>query len=691
MVPPAHYAISYPAGSSGLTCQPLTVRITAHDAAHGAVVAPAGTTVTLATVPGGAGWTLKSGGGSLLAGPSRYVFSGTESFVEFYLSQITPATLDIDLVDGGGRTDLDGSATEDAPASFADSGLVFDVPDHSAGQAQALTISALRRDNAAVACVPAFSNVTRSVNFWSGYLNPATGTLPVLVNGSAVGAAAPGTAIGLAFDANGSAALGVRYDDVGSLQLNASTTFAGVDGVARTLTGSDAFIVRPYGFKLQSLACAANFSPLAGAFCPAGETVSGTITAVRFDSTQPNSLGAATPNFGRESPAQGVTLAADSLAMPAAGGTATAPVAVTTGAFAAGAATISFNWPQVGAFRYRPNFTGGGYLASGALTAAGGDASRDFAGPIGRFYPYRFTIADNGSASGHPACLLTYAGQPFTLGFILTAVAKDLSTATTNYGVSGYAPTLTAAAMSLAAENLDDGVSRGTQVVTDPAGTVPVFTTVWAAGVATFAAANHRFRRGSAVPPYGPWDALKLGVRLVDDSGDQVPLVGNFDAATSGACTTCTARSLVDMSLRYGRLRIANAYGSELTQLPVPLLAESWTGSGWAQNALDNCTALTTPLPASAFSNYQRNLSAGETTATLTSPLVAGNARLILSAPGSGNAGAVRITIDSPAWLDFQWDGVDQGGDGELFDDDPSALATFGVSRNNFIFMRENY
>jgi hypothetical protein len=689
-----HYAIGYPEGSSGLTCQPLAVRITAHDAADNPVTPAAGTTITLSTTPSGAGWALKAGGGTLLAGPPRYVFSGTESFVELWLAQTTPATLDIDLVDGAGRSDGDGNALEDAPAVFADSGLVFDVPDHAAGLVQNVAVRALRRDDATQACVPAFANVTRSVRFWSAYANPGSGTLPVAINGSAIAAAAPGTAFGLAFDAAGAAAITLSYPDVGALNLFASVTFTGVDGVSRTLTGDDAFVVRPFGFKLAGLACAAPFSPAPGAFCPAGETVSATLTAVRHDAAQPFALGAATPNFGQESPAQGASFALDSLVMPGAGGSATPLAAVTVGAFTGGAAAVSFNWPQVGSFRVRPALGGASYLGSGDLPAAGADASRDFAGTIGRFHPYRFVVTDNGSAPGHPACTLTYAGQPFSLGFLLRAVAKDLAAVTDNYGVAGaggYAPRLTAAALALVAENADDGIDRGAMIVTDPGGTPPAFVPTWTGGSASFPAASHRFRRGSAIAPYGPWDALKIGLRVVDDSGDAVPLIGDLNAATSGPCAPCDARRLVDTALRYGRLRIANTHGSELTQLPVPLLAEYWNGSAWVQNTLDACTALTSPLPAGAFSDYRRGLSPGETGGTLASPLVAGNARLRLSAPGAGNAGSVKVTIDSPAWLRYRWDGVDQGGDGELFDDDPSAVASFGVSRNNFIFMRENY
>jgi MSHA biogenesis protein MshQ len=44
--------------------------------------------------------------------------------------------------------------------------------------------------------------------------------------------------------------------------------------------------------------------------------------------------------------------------------------------------------------------------------------------------------------------------------------------------------------------------------------------------------------------------------------------------------------------LRYGRMRIANAYGSEKLALPVSIAAQYWDGSKYVTNTLDNCTSL---------------------------------------------------------------------------------------------------
>src|SRR5690606_27083421 len=102
-----------------------------------------------------------------------------------------------------------------------DAGFLLDVPDHTAGTVQNVTLAAVRTDDSTQRCVPAFQNVTRTVEFWSTYLNPNSGTLALNVNGTDVAGAAPGTGLDLAFDASGETTLAVRYPDVGQVRLAA--------------------------------------------------------------------------------------------------------------------------------------------------------------------------------------------------------------------------------------------------------------------------------------------------------------------------------------------------------------------------------------------------------------------------------------------------------------------------------------
>jgi len=110
------------------------------------------------------------------------------------------------------------------------------------------------------------------------------------------------------------------------------------------------------------------------------------------------------------------------------------------------------------------------------------------------------------------------------------------------------------------------------------------------------------------------------------------------------------------------------------------------TTQGFTTNTADSCTA----APAVSFSNYQSNLTAGETcvrdsghpgASGVGCPVpaaaslqyhptaVAGNFNLVLAAPGSGNTGAVSVTAAAPAWLQYNWGSFTS----------PLGMATFGV------------
>ncbi len=99
------------------------------------------------------------------------------------------------------------------------------------------------------------------------------------------------------------------------------------------------------------------------------------------------------------------------------------------------------------------------------------------------------------------------------------------------------------------------------------------------------------FSRSAA--PDGPFDSLEIGVRvtrpsLADGDGDGIK-VSPEDMAVAG-------RNGVKLPgttrVRFGRLWLTSAYGSENLALPVPLEAQYWNGFGFVTNAADGCTTL---------------------------------------------------------------------------------------------------
>jgi MSHA biogenesis protein MshQ len=143
---------------------------------------------------------------------------------------------------------------------------------------------------------------------------------------------------------------------------------------------------------------------------------------------------------------------------------------------------------------------------------------------------------------------------------------------------------------------------------------------------------------------------------------------------------------------------VENAYGSELLPLSMiyrveyyDLITPTSPTSGFKVNDEDNstvsgCTGTLMNTAAVALSDFQLNLSVGETAVGSVSGLSNGLGSLVLSAPGAGNQGMVRVNAAVPSWLEYDFDG-----DGAA--DQPGGIASFGVSAGDelLFFQRESY
>jgi len=166
--------------------------------------------------------------------------------------------------------------------------------------------------------------------------------------------------------------------------------------------------------------------------------------------------------------------------------------------------------------------------------------------------------------------------------------------------------------------------------------------------------------------------------------------------------------------LRYGRLILGNAYGAQSLALPMVAQTQYWTGSAFAQNALDGCTRLNRSDIALSFGG---GLSACQTAITqATIAFAGGSAPLTLAAPN--NAGVVRLTPNlgtaagtycaavgggtaaatsaAASYLLGRWnDAANPDADATTsYDDNPAGQGAFGLygsQPKNFIFFRENY
>jgi MSHA biogenesis protein MshQ len=163
------------------------------------------------------------------------------------------------------------------------------------------------------------------------------------------------------------------------------------------------------------------------------------------------------------------------------------------------------------------------------------------------------------------------------------------------------------------------------------------------------------------------------------------------------------------MRMRYGRLRLLNAYGSERLALPMVWETQYWNGQMFVRNSLDSCTSLSAANI--ALSNYQSPpkaappllsasnlgtvtvgaISAGRGTITLTPTQIAtGSVDLVVNLGSTGSpSNCASLSNGSStsaglAYLSGQWCGA-------VNDRDPTARASFGVYKTPLIYRRENY
>jgi MSHA biogenesis protein MshQ len=674
-----HFEFSY--AGTALTCspQPVTIRACLNSSCSTLFTDPVSVTLNPASY-----WSAvapATGSGNVIN------FSGGTA--QARLSITTPSTVSLGVQTSTPSTkplSVPICSTTGCGITYADSGLLLQVPNMLAAKPTAATISAVRKSDNALQCVPAFANVSRNVGFTSAYTNPSTGTQPVVVNGSTVRGTA--VSVNLNFDASGTAPLTVRYDDAGQMTLNAS--YAGSSATADpglTLTGSDLFVSKPYGLCLQTdSTCASadeNCAVLPGV--RAGDSFPLRVRAVGWQAdgealtaVQLCTGNITTPNFIHSS-----ILLSSAVQAPVGGANGT--MSPTTYAHALGSQTTSnTSISEVGVFTITAMPPAGGYLDG--ETVSGGSSAL-----AGRFIPAYLGAV--GSASLTPSCgsAFSYQGQPMVFAstrppsLVITGFNRA-GGVTTNYDRGAFWKLATPAVGSYSSVTLKAALDArlASQGVVTPS-------TTGAGdgdGRRTFSWSGEQLLYQQAALPSDDDYPFLAKAR----QGFTAAVLTDVDGACHGSGSGCIDYSY-DFSdepgseVRLGRLRIGNAYGSELQSLGLPLMLESWqsiAGGSFQAEGLDTCTT-SSVLGTPELFNYLGNLSANETTPSLTVP-VAGVGRVQLSAPGNGNDGSVQVRFASaPSWLHYPWNGAARQA--------AVGLASFGIYKGSppLIFRREMY
>lgn len=589
--------------------------------------------------------------------PDPVTFTGSTSVT---LQYTTPGFVTLNAVAVDPSADnptrcFSGGVETNCEMEFLESGFVIDIPDHVSDSTVNGTIAAVRSDpNNPEQCVPGFDDETRGVDFWSQYFDPGTGSLQVAVDNSLIATASAGTSIPIAFDENGVGSFQLQYPDVGNVAVNAEYVGSG-DEAGLVMAGQGQFIARPARFTLDIPGNPGATDEGDDVFTTAGSDFEIAVAAR-------NANNGITPNFGQESSPEAVDLESDLFA-PAGG---IDPGLVGDfGSFAsdcdgnsatAGTACGEFSWPEVGIVSLNPRLASGAYL--GSADVVGTEVEH-----VGRFIPDHFelgsgNIIDRAGISGCSSSF-TYIGERFDVDFTLYARNADGNT-TANY--EGLFAFLTGGDLGLSGS---------------PSPDVDASSVSWMLGVGD-AVGQLSVPRSTPVAPYTSYEVTTAPV-----DSDGVSLSG------SGAIDTT--------ELRFGRLVIDNAIGSELGPIALPWRAEYWSGSTWLINDTDDCTVLDLTSQVELTSSGG-DTGDGSTTVSLdggTTSIDASQSELTLS----GGIGSIYFTAPgTPGWVDvllqldttwpFLRDDLDDDG---VYNDNPEGRASFGLFEGDSrrIFIRE--
>ena len=585
-----------------------------------------------------------------------------------------------------------------------------------AGRSHDFRVEMLRRDPSTGSCGPSSNYNASAVKVWlQRNASDPNGAAPVLSNATASNSISPGDTLPAANNftlpfVSGVADFSLLASDVGRYSLlfrDDSLSFS--DQAIEGGSASD-LVSRPFGFAIEVSGNPAAVNENGGVFTTAGSDFSVAVAAVAWqaaDDTNNDGLpdghalsntnpadnadlsdNAVLASFGRELPAESITLS-HALVAPAGGAgnffsSNVADARILTSFVNGSASTSEVYFTEVGIIELQATVSDVDYLGAGAFTLR----SISKSGFVGRFIPQRYSLSNNSiTAACRSGFDYSYLGETFSLDYQLDAL-NSLGNLTTNY--QGVFAKLGAGNGSIEAGARDAalGVDLSSRIDSSAANLLAASSFTWLSGAATINTAVHINRASS---PDGPFTQLDIGVLARDSDG--VTLLNsdlNLDVDNNSSNDYFL---IAQTEVRFGRLRLASAFGPETHNLPVNFLTEYWDGSVWRTNIDDSCTAIARSaisFPSGTIDNSANlvvPLGTGNSTGSYAAAtpsdigFSAGDAGHFFTAPGSGNTGSFAVDIDLSAypWLRFDWD------DNGTFDDTslPRANFTFGRYRGH--------
>ena len=709
-----HYSISV-SSVDALTCAPITVTITGHDAADNEVAPGSGTSISLSTTTGNGFWSNPSAG-TLVdngGGNASYTYATNDKSITLSFNHDTAGTVNI-------RVNGSSSVTpgEDPAITFRDSGFRFvdntgaDIGEQIAGRPSGdYYLQAVRKDDVTKACVAAFPNgTTHNVDLAVECQNPATcagtpfqlgfNTSSSITRSVDLSPVNLGALIyspqSLYFDAapgigDGAARIDFKYADAGKIKLYAQSEITGTGGDAsgKFISGSSIFVVKPAGLCVEALDMDGTgpgspvCSPLASnctRYVRAVDDkftlhVSGKVWVVDGEKNSEFCDNNTTPNFQLDN----ITLTGQTV-LPVGGNGSLSPSTVNIisgGSVDLPEAVVN----NIGVYQFT--------AVPPAYLGTSIDAS--ISANVGRFIHDHYIIASSSidPADSTGATAYTYLGQAFDVHYQLQAVASsgavfsnfsesynniNIDTDVVYGAVDKPAAPVTPLGNSTAADRLAVGAST---INSAPSGQLEVSVPVTIARAAS---------------PDGPFSSVVVGLELTDADGlTLLPSALDLDADNNGS------KELFQLSgspgeLRFGRLLIPPVYGPEIpTTAPgntesVPFEEQYFNGTTFVRNSDDgqsaylghSCSPGTLSCSAVTIQSFPSvSVTAGLSTAS------APTNEPTITRPGT--PGTINLGLSVESWLQFDWTGTGS------YNQDPKTTITFGSYRGNdrIIYWRE--
>jgi MSHA biogenesis protein MshQ len=287
---------------------------------------------------------------------------------------------------------------------------------------------------------------------------------------------------------------------------------------------------------------------------------------------------------------------------------------------------------------------------------------------VGRFVPDHFDTA-----------IMMASGVPMPCP---TDLPPGVTCPTSYYGFvySGQSFTTNVIARNLAGVttvNYDSGTGLSKNVTLtawDAPGSTTAVTSGSISSGSTIAATS--FSGGTTVSPGTPATPIYTFGTTPTSPTDIYLRATDTDGVTSLRVPANTSVE-VGIMVVSGRIKVSNAYGSELSPLTLTATAQYFSGAatGWINSVTDNVTSLAL---AAAYNVVKNGVTTGTTAASKSpaSGLLAGNLTITLAKPTGGATGTATVSPTAPGYLPVT-----------------PGTATFGVykSNNDFIYRRESY